>query len=97
MARMSATKPLNQKMRMNVSDPLPALHDGDADAPRSPRREGLHLALPCLRENVCESFVIGRVWCEPCGIVAQVVRHPDAVITCPHCDGPTIEASGDEV
>lgn len=38
----------------------------------------------------------GRVFCPTCKVVAQVVGHPDAVMTCPKCETPVVRANGDE-
>jgi len=97
MAPTYAIKRRNRKTRTNVSDPLPVVYERVAVAARSPRRERSHVALPRLLENVRESFVIGRVYCERCRIVATVVRAEGAVVSCPHCGALTVEASGDEV
>ena len=97
MAPTCAIKRRNPKMRMNANAPLPALHERRAIAARGARRERSHVALPRLLENVRESFVIGRVYCERCRIVATVVRAEGAVVSCPHCGALTVEASGDEV
>lgn len=42
-------------------------------------------------------WVNGRVYCPACKIVRQVVKHPDAIVTCGRCNGPTEPACGDEV
>jgi hypothetical protein len=38
----------------------------------------------------------GRVFCPTCRVVAQVVGHPDAAMTCPKCNTPVVRANGDE-
>src|SRR6185369_4669146 len=94
-APMCATEHRNLKMRTNVNAPLPALHDGNAVAPRSPRREEGSVVVPLLQQDVCPSLVIGRFWCEPCDLIGTVVR-PDAVteIRCPKCGELTVSATG---
>jgi ribosomal protein S27E len=41
-------------------------------------------------------WIIGRAWCPACQVVRLIVAHPEAVIRCPRCEGPTIRACGDE-
>lgn len=56
------------------------------------------MALPRLRENLCQSVVIGRYWCESCAVVSTVVRSIDtSEVMCPRCGQIAEPASGDEV
>jgi len=42
-------------------------------------------------------WIIGRRYCAACDKVLTVVRHPGAEdLRCPRCEGPTVEACGDE-
>lgn len=41
-------------------------------------------------------WINGRVYCPACQIVRWVIQHPEAIIICDQCGGPTVKACGDE-
>lgn len=41
-------------------------------------------------------WINGRVYCPTCNRVAWVIAHPEAIIACRYCEGPTRKACGDE-